>query len=164
MTPIDWRAEFFRCLLWRFTTPHLHKFDTSTPWTVGQWTYATNGKAAIRVKDLEVQEWKPLRKRPSIHVDSLWPHESFPNSAWQLLTVPAPTFGEDNDDEAIHVPDSYVFMADYKPFCRVSMEMLSWFNSIPNCEYLLRTPPEPVLFTFPGGDGVLAPMTLEEKD
>ena len=156
---------FYELLLWHFCGQSQHKLLLATPWINGGYTYATDGKMALRVQDdlwkptvlvigdtNHVREW-PERRPAGLMDGSMFRYDP-DTSGWLPVPVVNRQLAIDDDHESYEDPKHDVKLGENW----YDANRVYWFSLIPGCRVLPREYPLPALFSFEHGEGLLTAL------
>lgn len=163
----DFTDAYYRLLLQSFCGVHCSpRLFYALPFVHNGWTYATDGKAAIRVSgayslDVDTSGIEAARFPPPFGAQAVFDkYCNWFNSATSFGVLPtARLTGKIDDDLTFYWEHKRLPIGDVE----VDAELFAKFATIPGVEYCCTGQDSPVLFRFHRGEGMLMPMSKEQE-
>jgi hypothetical protein len=159
--------------LTRFCDPEIRRYDMSRPITLGGFTYATDARILIRVPTLNEPDSPPGEKPfPDCSKQLDWVNQPCDLEWLPFPAEPAfygtaagwcecPTCGE----VTIWKEEQGVFLdlPGSQGTCKIGREYADLLATLPNLQYQITGPEEPIRLRFDGGHGALMPLAQPLK-
>jgi hypothetical protein len=157
------------------------RYAIDSPFNVGGYTFATDGRIAIRIPSAEPDS-QPVDKRRFPRMDGLeWFHDRYPASEWQPW--PFPNYAKlgtaldecgDKTSDFQHSGNSSAYMRLEMPLangelqpriCHIAIARDILIRAfLPNPQFICEPERDRVLIKFDGGEAILMALQIDRND